>query len=96
MLERFGHRGATGGQTAQGLAMTSQRAGHHAVEHQPTLSEIVTQPSRLLMTEIGEPVVIVGAERRLRVTHEKEFRHEEVPSSLKKEAEFNRRGLLGP
>jgi hypothetical protein len=59
--------------------MPAQRAGEDAIERDAALGEILAEPARLAMAKLGQPVVVVGAERRLRMPHQIEFRHRSDP-----------------
>ena len=55
--------------------MAAQGAGDDAIEPHAALGEVFAEPARLAVPQLGQPIVVVGAERRLRMPHEIEFRH---------------------
>ena len=58
-----------------GLHVAHQVAGHQGVKGQAALTVILAKPARLLVSQLGELVVVGGAEGRLTVTDKVELGH---------------------
>jgi len=57
------------------LRVAAQGARHHAVEADIALREVFAEPDALLFAYVRKLVVVVGAQRRLAMPYQIEFRH---------------------